>query len=60
MRVGMDVDRRPGREMEAATTVAEKYAQIRRLVVGNDEVKVAVVVHVSDRDVVGEMTGGKR
>jgi hypothetical protein len=46
--------------MEAATTVAEKDAQVGRLVVGDDQVEVAVVVHVTDGDVVGQMTGGKR
>jgi hypothetical protein len=49
----VDVDGRPGHEMEAAAAISKKDAQIRRLVVGNDEVEVAVLVHVANGDVVG-------
>src|SRR5215472_12328848 len=45
--------------MEATSTITEKDTQIRRLMVSDDEVEVAVVVHVGDGDVVGLMTGGK-
>jgi len=38
MRVRVDVDGRPGRKMKASMSVAEKDAQIGRLVVGNDEI----------------------
>ena len=60
MRVGVDVDGRAGSEAESAATVAKKDAQIRRLMIGDDEVRMAVAIHVGDGDVVGEMAGGER
>ena len=39
--------------------VAEEDAEVRRLMIGDDEVEVAVVVHVGEGDVVGEMARGK-
>lgn len=59
MGVGVDVDGGTGGEVEAAVAVAEEDAEVRRLVIGDDEVEVAVVVHVGDSDVVGEVSGGE-
>src|ERR1700733_3565575 len=46
--------------MKAALAVTKKDSQIRRLMIGDDQVGIAVVVHVGNRDVVGKMAGGHR
>lgn len=60
MWIRMDVDGRPVGEMESPVTIPKKDSQIRGLVVGNNEVKVAIVVHVANGYVIGQVTGWER
>src|SRR5258708_9525000 len=59
MRVGVNVGGGRGSGVKAAVGVAEQDGDSGGLVVGNDEVEVAVGVHVSDADIVGLMSAGE-
>src|SRR5258707_14142909 len=56
MRVRVDVGGGRGGGAEGALAVAEKDRNGGGLVVGDDEVEIAVAVHVGDADVVGVMS----